>query len=217
MRESRAKADRQMERIQSQIDKSQARLEEMDNELLEMRKQTERLEETNRRLEESNRRLGESNKRMEVEFRKNTQVLAEISRQYGKLVEDFVVPSIPRVLEKELGLDVISIAVRVRRKHPTRKDTREYDVIVETPDRVFINSTKNNLSSKDIDDLIDNFHVFREYFPELNHKKMCGIVSTFNPHESQLKYANKKGIVVLGLGHELMELQNPEGFKISDY
>ena len=190
------KMQSQIDRAQSQIDKSQERIDKMDDEILEIREET---------------------KQLKLESKRNNQKMAEISRQYGRLVEDFVIPSVPNVLEEQLGLEIISITGRVKRKHPVTGKTQEFDTIVETMDRVFLNSTKNNLTSQDINDLIEDFKVFREYFPELQHKKVCGIVSTFNPHESQLKFANKRGIIVMGLGEYLMELKNPEGFQIQDY
>jgi len=64
---------------------------------------------------------------------------------------------------------ITSMAVRVRRRHPTIAGrNREFDVVVTSQDYVLINETKSSLDAKDVSKFADNMAEAREFFPELN-------------------------------------------------
>ena len=58
---------------------------------------------------------------------------------------------------------------------------------------------------------------FREFFPEFCDHKLIGIIATLNVSEEQLRYAERRGFLVLGIGEEIMEVKNREGFRPKEW
>ena len=58
---------------------------------------------------------------------------------------------------------------------------------------------------------------FREYFPEHKDKKIVGSLGTLYAHKSLIRYASSKGILVLAVGDELMDVMNEPGFKPTEF
>ncbi|MCB1194206.1 MAG: DUF4398 domain-containing protein, partial [Leptospiraceae bacterium] len=143
------------------------------------------------------------------EEKKRNYEMAQLSRRMSRLVEDFVIPSIPKILKKKFNMKIISIYSQIKRKHPVSDLTIEYDALVDTNRYFFLNSTKSQLRIGDIDDLESSFPVFREYFPEYQNRELCGILSTIKPEKNVSEYATKKGFIVMGVGDWLMKIKNP--------
>jgi len=146
--------------------------------------------------------------------------LGEIANKQGRMAEDLVAPSVCRILREVLGLsedDICVANVRVRRRHPHRKTIREFDVIAECNEYVLVNETKSRLSPADVDHVIETIGEVREYFPDYRERRLIGSVATLYVDQSLVTYASKKGVLVLAVGDELMDVMNPEGFKPKEY
>jgi hypothetical protein len=146
--------------------------------------------------------------------------LGEIANKQGRMAEDLVAPSVCRILREVLGLseDAICVAnVRVRRRHPHGKTIREFDVIAECNEYVLVNETKSRLSPADVDHVIETIGEVREYFPDYRERRLIGSVATLYVDQSLVTYASKKGVLVLAVGDELMDVMNPKGFKPKEY
>lgn len=137
----------------------------------------------------------------------------ELANKMGTLVEDLVSPSLPRIVREILGREVTDLSVRRKRRLADGR-TREFDAIAVTEDRrIGLNSTKSSLRSADIDYFIDReVPAFREFFPEYADYPLIGILASLAVEESVLNYAERRGLVVLGVGDELMEVKNRPGF-----
>jgi predicted RNase H-like nuclease (RuvC/YqgF family) len=139
----------------------------------------------------------------------------ELANKMGTLVEDLVAPSLPRIVREVLGQEVADLSVRRKRK---LKDGRtwEFDAIAITEgQQVGLNSTKSSLRSADVDHLVTKeVAAFREFFPEYAHYPVVGILASLAVEESVLNYAERQGLVVLGVGDELMEIKNRSGFTL---
>ncbi|MCB1192855.1 MAG: hypothetical protein KDK90_20595 [Leptospiraceae bacterium] len=162
-----------------------------------------------REFEERKKEFEEWKKQSKKEDKKRNYEMAQLSRRMSRLVEDFVIPSIPKILERKFNMKITSIYSQVKRKHPTTDLTIEYDALIDTQGYFFINSTKSQLRIGDIDDLEKSFPVFREYFPEYEKRELCGILSTIKPEKNVSDYATKKGFIVMGVGDWLMRIKNP--------
>ena len=140
----------------------------------------------------------------------------EISNKLGTLVEDIVAPSVPRIIKERYDLEPKFSAVRVKKK---REDgaQKEFDMIAVAGDFLFLNSTKSTLKIKDVEELSEDIKIIRSYFPEYNRKKIVGLLASLRVDESVLKYAEKAGYFVLGVGEELMEVLNRNGFKPKEW
>ncbi|NJM12233.1 MAG: hypothetical protein HC889_10415 [Synechococcaceae cyanobacterium SM1_2_3] len=139
----------------------------------------------------------------------------ELANKMGTLVEDLVAPSLPRIVREVLGQEVADLSVWRKRK---LKDGRtwEFDAIAITEgQQVGLNSTKSSLRSADVDHLVTKeVAAFREFFPEYAHYPVVGILASLAVEESVLNYAERQGLVVLGVGDELMEIKNRPGFTL---
>ncbi|MBZ4193758.1 MAG: hypothetical protein LAE24_05545 [Candidatus Contendobacter sp.] len=136
----------------------------------------------------------------------------ELANKMGTLVEDLVAPSLPRVVQKILSQEVADLSVRRKRRLPDGR-TWEFDGIVVTAGgQVGLNSTKSTLRSADVDHFTKEVVAFREFFPEYVDYPVVGILSSLAVEESVLNYAERCGLVVLGVGDQVMEIKNRPGF-----
>ncbi len=137
----------------------------------------------------------------------------ELANKMGTLVGDLVAPSLSRIVQEILGQEVADLSVRRKRRLAAGR-TWEFDAIAITEGRqVGLNSTKSTLRSADVDHFINKEIVaFREFFPEYADYPVVGILASLAVEESVLNYAERQGLVVLGVGDALMEVKNRPGF-----
>ena len=185
---------------------------------IEVRASNDRMEEDTARLKED---LRASQDRMERDHRDLNKQLGEIANKQGRMTEDLVAPSICRILQEvvdcppNLGCGLL---VRARRINPNNRSmTKEFDVIAECGDYVLVNETKSNLSHTDIDKLMYTIKDVREYFPEYTDRKIIGSLATLYADKSLVKFASRKGIMILAVGNELMDVMNEPGFKPAEF
>jgi myosin heavy subunit len=138
----------------------------------------------------------------------------ELANKMGTMVEDLVAPSLSRIVQEVLGQEVVDLSVRRKRKLKNGR-TWEFDAIAVTEgQQIGLNSTKSSLRSADVDHLLTKeIAAFREFFPEYAHYPVVGILASLAVEDSVLNYAERQGLVVLGVGDELMEVKNRPGFE----
>jgi hypothetical protein len=150
--------------------------------------------------------------RAEQERREMNRRWGELANKMGTLAEDIVAPNLPRVARELFGCQEVDFfAVRVKKRSGTR--VKEYDVIVACADYVLINETKSTLQSQHVDEMITALAEFREFFPEYQGRQLIGIAASLYVDESVVHYASTKGILVMGMGKETMEVFNREAVK----
>jgi predicted RNase H-like nuclease (RuvC/YqgF family) len=151
--------------------------------------------------------------RVELKQEMNRQ-WGEFSRIIGRMAEDLVAPSIPRVLRTVVGCpgDRIDLsAVHVNKRYQNRD--AEFDVVVVCGDYVLINETKNKLRSEDIKTFAEELlPTARDFFPEYASKKFIGAIASLYVDERLVKYGERRGVIVLGFGENVMEVLNTTGF-----
>ncbi len=136
----------------------------------------------------------------------------ELANKLGTLVEDIVAPSIPGVVKERFNIEIDYLAVRVK-KRVEGLTVKEWDVIAVSSSLVFLNYTKSTLKSQDVDKFLEDIKIFRDYFPEYKEKGMIGILASLYIDESVIRYAEKNGLLVLGIGEEIMEILNSKDFE----
>ena len=138
----------------------------------------------------------------------------DLANKMGTLVEDLVAPSLPRIVRDVLGQEVADLSVRRKRRLADGR-TWEFDAIAVTEgEQVGLNSTKSTLRSADVDHFVKEVAAFREFFPEYARYPVVGILASLAIEESVLNYAERQGLVVLGVGDALMEIKNRPGFTL---
>ncbi|MGD9299912.1 MAG: hypothetical protein PVG09_09415 [Thiohalocapsa sp.] len=146
------------------------------------------------------------------EHRELNRKWGEMANRLGTIVEDLVVPSLPQIIRETFAEDIIDLSVRRRRKLPEGR-SKEFDAIAVTPTLVCVNSTKATLRSADVDRMVTEIEELREFFPAYREVPVVGILATLAAEDSVVRYATKLGFLVLAVGDELMEVQNPAGFE----
>jgi hypothetical protein len=154
---------------------------------------------------------------MRQERRKHNLEMGRIANKQGRMAEDFVAPSICRIMKEALGIDhKIPCIDNFRVKRAYRGNTskvREFDVIAECLDYVLVNATTSSPTSADVNRLIKTMGVIRDYFPEFKDRKLIGAIASLLLDKSVINYASAKGILALAAGDDLMDIKNPPGFK----
>lgn len=140
----------------------------------------------------------------------------ELSRKMGTMAEDLVAPSVPRILRRVVNCseeELDTIAVRVRRRHPLQRGWRqEFDVVATCGRYWLVNETKSSLRPEDVTKFVALLQETRDFFPEHEDKQLVGAIASLYVDESLVRYAERQGVVVLGLGEELMDVLNSPGF-----
>lgn len=140
----------------------------------------------------------------------------ELSNKLGTMAEDLVAPSIPRILRTVLGCPDNAIeltAVRMRRRSsvdPNRR--REFDVIASCGEYLLVNETKSRLSPQDVTDFADMLPSVREFFPEMAEQKIVGVIASLYVDESLVRFAERRGLIILGFGEDVMDVLNSPDF-----
>ena len=209
-RESRERSDREFARFQKEMREDR---KELSREMKESKDRTDRI------LNELSHDMKKFEEEMQDERRKHNLEMGRIANRQGRMAEDFVAPSICRIMKEALGIDnKIPCIDNFRTKRSYRGDTskiREFDVIAECLDYVLVNETKTSPTSADVNRLIKTMDVIRDYFPEFKDRKLIGAIASLFLNTSLINYASAKGILALAVGDDLMDIKNPAGFKPS--
>jgi hypothetical protein len=147
-----------------------------------------------------------------AENREMNRRWGELANRLGTLVEDLVAPSLPRIVQEALGAEVDDLMVRYRRRR--HGETYEYDAIALAGDLAVLNYTKATLSNWDVGRFVEDIERFREIFPEHANRPIVGVLASLSVEPSVLVYAEKTGLLVLGIGigNQVMEVKNRPGF-----
>ncbi len=136
----------------------------------------------------------------------------ELANRLGTLVEDIVAPSLPRVAVELFGCVAPELfAVRVVRR--LDGETCEYDAMVVCPDTVLVNETKSRLYDTHIDALLAKLAELPRFYPQYQSKRPVGILASLYPDDSVVRRATAKGVLVMGMGDEAMQVLNPDAMR----
>ena len=199
LEELMAQVLRTIDRVDHQIDQTQRQIDQ-----------------TQRQVDQTSQELRASYERSEAMIREMNRKWGELANKMGTMAEDLVAPSVPRILRETVGCPdglVESIAVRVRRLHPTdRGRSQEFDVVAVCGEYVLINETKSSLKPRDMEEFAQQMAEARDFFPEYADKKFIGAIASLYVDESLARYGEKQGLIVLGFGEDVMEVLNSPGF-----
>lgn len=136
----------------------------------------------------------------------------DLANRLGTLVEDIVAPSLPRVAADLLGCDAPELfAVRVVKRRGG--ETREYDALVVCPDSVLVNETKSRLQDQHIDSLLEKLAELPRFCPEYAGRRAVGVLASLYPDAGVVNRATRRGVLVMGMGDEAMQVLNPEALQ----
>jgi len=137
---------------------------------------------------------------------------SDLANRMGTLLEDIVAPNLPRVARQLLGCPTPDFfAIRVKRRFGG--ETREYDALVVCPNLVLINETKSKLQSAHVEHILETIEEFPRLYPEYADRRPVGTLATLYPDDSLVRLATRRGVLVMGMGDETMDVLNPQALK----
>ncbi|MEZ4659624.1 MAG: hypothetical protein R2911_18865 [Caldilineaceae bacterium] len=139
----------------------------------------------------------------------------ELSNKMGTMAEDLVAPSIGRIFKETVGCPDDRIdwqAVRFKARNQATGQQREFDVVALCGDYLLINETKSNLRSEDLAEFVDLLANIRDYFPRYQEKQVVGSIGSLYVDNSLVRYGERLGLIVLGMGDHLMQVLNSPEF-----
>ncbi|MFQ5615758.1 MAG: hypothetical protein ACE5GO_04765, partial [Anaerolineales bacterium] len=198
--------DAQLARTDAQLARTDAQLARTDAQLTR----------TDRGLARLSREMAEFKKEMRADRKALNKKWGELSNKLGTLAEDIVAPSIPGIFRRVVDCpepeELDMLAVRMKRKHPVFSgESQEFDVVAVCGAHVLITETKSNLSSEKVNDFVELMEKARAYFPEYGDKEryhFLGALAALYVDKSLARYGERKGVLILGLGDEMMDVLN---------
>ncbi len=167
--------------------------------------------------------LIEEGKREREEAKRERQALnkqlGRLTDKLGTMVEDFVVPDLPRQLRLLVGFDdnePIGTSVRIRRPNPTPNGGRqavEIDAVIQSRTHVLFNETKSTLRPEHVTHFLAVMRDIRTYFPEHRDKTILAAMSSFSVSPEVVIHASRQGIIVFAIGEGIMVQQNTPDFQ----
>jgi len=142
----------------------------------------------------------------------------ELANRLGTLAEDFVAPNIPFIAQKyfQCPEEAELFMVRCKKRHSKEKaKRREFDIIALYEDKVILNETKSTPRQQYIDDFAEFLPQFFEYFPEYSGRELIPIFASLYVNKQTVEYATRKGIYVLAIKGDSMDLLNYSQLKAS--
>ena len=142
----------------------------------------------------------------------------DLSNRLGTLAEDMVVPSVPTILQQIAGCkesEIDLVAARMKRSHITQPGlNQEIDVFATTNKLALIVEVRSKLRPEYIEEVIEKLSKVRDYFGrDICERSIVCAVATLYPDPSVVRHAEGYGLIVLGLGRDLMEIKNSKNFK----
>lgn len=164
-------------------------------------------QETDRKFKETDQRFKETDAKFDQYFGK----LKELDRNWGKLVEALVKPSVGRQFRK-WGIPVSGSGQR--EEVHKNGESLEIDILLKNSDTLIAVEVKTTLRVEAVDEHIEkHLKPFKRFFPEYQNRKVYGAVAYIHVEENADRYAYKNGLFVLTFTTgDMVEIQNDDHF-----
>ncbi len=198
-----ARRDRHLELLEHLVEQTQRQVEQTQRQVDRL---TQEMSDFKQEMSDFKQEMREDRKQLRRE-------LANISYSMGRMVEDLVAPSMPGILAQIIGCvgEPQMQGVRMRKQASGR--SKEYDVIAICGEYLMITEVKTRLHAGDIADFRTTLQEARTFLPEYAEKQIIGALATFYVDETQVRYAERQGLVVLGVIDGLMQVLNQHDFR----
>jgi len=87
---------------------------------------------------------------------------------------------------------------------------REYDAVLACHGVLLVNETKSKLTEPQIDVFQQKLAEVEAFIPEAHGRRVVGVLASLYPSQEVIAYATKRGLLVMGMGDETMDVLNPE-------
>ncbi len=212
MKQSRIDREKSDEDFKVRMEKSDATFREEMNQFKTNSEKSD--EEFKSRMEKSDAKFREEMNQFKIESRQDRKKMnkqwGELANKMGTIVEDIVAPGLGGIARRYFQVDDFDFfAVRLRTLNSEGTSKREFDVVAETRDRIFIVETKATARTEYISDFIKLIPDLKSWFPVIGKKKLIPIFASLHIPESGVSQLTANNIFAMGMGDDGMELYNP--------
>ena len=142
--------------------------------------------------------------------------LGEPGNKWGTFTEGMAWPSLNRIMRRQFGADTVSPRPNRHRNGRTfEPDVLAYDSKSEEP--VYIIEVKSRLTENSVPQLLDTLAEFPEFYPELSHRQLFGIIATVDIPPNLRKDVLKAGFYLARINDDVFSLPIHAGFKPTNY
>ncbi len=134
----------------------------------------------------------------------------QLANRLGTVVEDIVAPNLPRIAHELLGCSEIPDLFTLRLQRSVEGRKREYDAVLACHGVLLVNETKSKLTEPQIDVFQQKLAEVEAFIPEAHGRRVVGVLASLYPSQEVIAYATKRGLLVMGMGDETMDVLNPE-------
>lgn len=180
-----------------------------------LRELTASQKETDRRMQETDRRMQETDRYMKEtsrEIRELGKQIGGLGKKFGSFTEGLALPSMERILTKQLHMEVVTPSVRIHKA----EESLEIDVLAYANsdlNKAYIVEVKSHPRQEAIDQIVTLLQRFREFFPEHRDKIVYGILTGVDWVAEVKAKALATGLHVATIHDDIFSLQSPAGFQ----
>ena len=213
-------AQKTWEMLQHFITQSEKRDKAYEKRVFEMSQElSARFKDTDQKFKETDQKFKETSQLIKESSNKADKYLGkinELDRNWGKLVESLVAPSIVKQFQKE-NFEIDGMSQRMMRRKAGK--TLEIDALLTNSHIVIPVEVKTTLNVNDVDEHIQKHLIpFKHFFPEYHNKIVYGAVAYIHVEENADRYAYKKGLYVLTFGdNDMVVIKNDKNFKPAEF
>jgi hypothetical protein len=211
------KVSRRIKEISEENERGFRELRETIDRIFEIREEESRKrEEESRKLDERIRKTSEEVAKTSEEIRKLKTEVSRITGSWGDFVEGMIEPSAIKFMEGK-GFKVIGT-------YPGAKFSKdgmnaEYDLLLICEKKINNNkkekvillvSAKTKVSSRDVDELLEDMRNFFFFLEEYKGYKLMGAIAGIKFGKGVDVYALRSGVIVMKPAGEVMQIQEPK-------
>ena len=135
----------------------------------------------------------------------------ELANKMGTVVEDIVAPCISGVAREYFQVAEFDFfAVRLQKKNGSGTMRREFDVVAESENHLFVVETKATPRTTDIQKFIDFVPEITDWFPAARTKTIVPVLASLYLPPDVVHFLTRNRIFALAMKDDNMDLLNPE-------
>ena len=135
----------------------------------------------------------------------------ELANKMGTVVEDIVAPCISGVAREYFQVAEFDFfAVRLQKKNGSGTMRREFDVVAESENHLFVVETKATPRTTDIQKFIDFVPEITDWFPAARTKTIVPVLASLYLPPDVVQFLTRNRIFALAMKDDNMDLLNPE-------
>ncbi|HEY9175917.1 MAG TPA: hypothetical protein VI136_26855 [Verrucomicrobiae bacterium] len=171
-------------------------------------------EERMSRFETEMREFKDEMREFKDEMRRSKRELdkkwGDLANKMGTILEDVVVPNLPRIAREHFQLEtVLDFMIRRSRRCPDRPErVVEFDALVVGADAVLLGEAKSTPKVGSAAEFAEKIAVFFDFFPEYRGRRLIPVFGSWAIPDPVIERLTERGIYALRMGEDTMELAN---------